>query len=61
MRLPGFTAENSLRPAQATYQPANIPGDSQSGGVVQPQFLICHGNVCCDEWGYCVRKGHVLM
>lgn len=61
MRLPGFTATNSLCSTQATYQLANIPGDSQSGGVVQPQLFIQHGNVCCDEWGNCIYKGRNLQ
>ncbi len=58
MRLPGFTAEVSLSGKRAAYKVATRP----LGEVgVLPQFWYCHGNYCCDEWGYCIRKGGFLM
>lgn len=61
MRLPGFTAEESVGWRCASYKMASAPAGRVLGGVVQPQFFFCHGDYCCDEWGYCIYKGHVLM
>ena len=32
-----------------------------AGGAVRPQFFFCGGDYCCNEWGYCIYRGHVLM
>lgn len=61
MRLPGFTAEASLRWKGADYRMADTHASWSVSGAVQPQFFTCRGNYCCDEWGYCIYKGHVLM
>jgi hypothetical protein len=59
MKLPGFTAEAALYEKTANYQMSRT--DIQAGGAVQLAFWRCWGNVCCDEWGYCIHRGHVLM
>jgi len=61
MRLPGFTAEVSIDGESATYQVASTHASSVDDATVLPQFWFCHGNFCCNEWGYCIHKGHVLM
>jgi hypothetical protein len=61
MRLPGFTAEVSLDGNGAAYMWASTHASSAVGATVLPQFFFCHGNVCCNEWGYCIHKGPVLM
>lgn len=61
MRLPGFSAEQSLRSKSETYAAAVIRANWIAGGVIQPQFFFCRGDYCCDEYGYCIYKGHVLM
>ena len=58
MRLPGFTAEETLHSKNEIHNGVATPAESQ--GVV-PQFFKCWGNVCCDEYGNCFHKGHVLM
>jgi len=58
MRLPGFTAEETLRSKNEIHDGIATPAESK--GVV-PQFFKCWGNVCCDEYGNCFHKGHVLM
>lgn len=59
MKIPGFTAEATLYTKKAIYWTSYT--DLLPGGVVEPAFFRCWGNVCCDEWGYCIYKGHVLM
>ncbi len=61
MRLPGFTAENSISGTRASYKAASAHANSAAGGTILAQFFFCHGNWCCDEWGYCIYRGHVLM
>jgi len=61
MRLPGFTAEDSLRWNVTAYKVAGSHGGVAVDGAVLPQFFMCHGEVCCNEYGYCIHKGHVLM
>jgi hypothetical protein len=61
MRLPGFTAEDSLPRTRASYKLPNGHTGLAVNGIVVPQLFTCHGNFCCDEWGYCIYKGHVLM
>lgn len=58
MRLPGFTAEKALQDNRETYMSVAVP-DRQQGVV--PQFFRCWGEVCCNEFGYCIHHGHVLM
>jgi hypothetical protein len=62
MRLPGFTAEQALKGKSEIYQGAAIPAAAadRNQGVV-PQFFRCWGNYCCNEFGYCIYHGHVLM
>jgi hypothetical protein len=59
MRLPGFTAEQALKQKNEIYKGVAIPS-AESQGVV-PQFFRCWGDYCCNEWGYCIHRGHVLM
>lgn len=59
MKVPGFTAEAALYTKRAIYRTSCT--DLLPGGAVEPAFFRCWGNVCCDEWGYCIYKGHVLM
>lgn len=58
MRLPGFTAERALQQKSDIYTGVVVLADSE--GIV-PQFWRCSGNYCCDEYGYCIYRGHVLM
>jgi hypothetical protein len=59
MRLPGFTAEAALYQKRVNYR---VPStDIRLGEAVELAFWICRGNYCCDEWGDCIHKGHVLM
>ena len=60
MRLPGFSAEEALLEKSKIYIGVVIPGASESQGVVA-QFFRCWGEVCCNEFGYCIHHGHVLM
>ena len=60
MRVPGFTAEQALKERNEIYEGVAIPAAAGSQGVV-PQFFRCWGDYCCDEWGYCIHRGHVLM
>lgn len=39
MSLPGFGAEQSLRPSSVTYNHATVTGGGVRGGYVSPQFL----------------------
>ncbi len=59
MKAPGFTAEATLYEKSANYRMSRT--DIQRGGAVEPAFWRCWGNYCCDEWGYCIYRGHVLM
>ncbi len=59
MKMPGFTAEVALEEKRANYR--TLRTDIPTRAVVEPAFFRCWGNVCCDEWGYCIYKGHVLM
>jgi hypothetical protein len=59
MRLPGFAAESSLHEQTVTYPSEKIR--PSSAGTVLPQFFRCWGNYCCNEFGYCIYKGHVMM
>lgn len=61
MHLPGFTAEVPLNRTPAAYQAASDYVRPDVGRSVLPQYFFCHGNYCCNEWGYCIYKGHVLM
>jgi len=61
MRLPGFTAEASLRGIPTSYNTGSTHVNTENGAAVIPQFFRCWGEVCCNEWGYCIHKGHVLM
>jgi len=61
MRLPGFTAENSFSGTSANYKMAGTLASGEIGGSVMPQYFFCHGNICCNEWGYCIHRGQVLM
>jgi len=61
MRLPGFTAENSLSIVSASYEMASTHASADTDARVLPQYFYCHGNYCCNEYGYCIYKGHVLM
>ena len=61
MRLPGFSAEQSVRSNSETYQAADTYAVSIAGGAVRPQFFFCRGDYCCNEWGYCIYRGHVFM
>jgi hypothetical protein len=60
MRLPGFTAEQSLSWRLAPYKTAGPHARPAKAGTVVPQWF-CHGNYCCDEWGNCIYKGRALM
>ncbi len=61
MRLPGFTADRSLRSTSECYNAARVAHTGRLvEGIVLPQ-LFCHGNWCCDEWGNCIYKGRVLQ
>jgi len=57
MRMPGFAAEAALYKKSA-YR--ILRSDVQAHGV-EPAFLRCRGNFCCDEWGNCIYKGPRLM
>lgn len=61
MRLPGFTAEDSLRRTQTNYKLAGTFASPVADGTVLPQLFRCWGNYCCNEYGYCIRIGHYLM
>lgn len=61
MRLPGFTAENSVGTTSAGFQMSSTHVSGDARGSVVPQYFFCHGNVCCNEYGYCIHKGPVLM
>jgi hypothetical protein len=63
MRLPGFTAQETLRKTEEVYKLAAISGAGESGLIV-PQF--CFGGQCCTCTDYgCVcipqHHGHALM
>lgn len=58
MRLPGFTADKALQDNSKTY--TSIAVSERQPGVV-PQFFRCMRDYCCNEWGYCIHRGHVLM
>jgi hypothetical protein len=58
MPLPGFTAKRALQEKSDIYTGVAVPAGSE--GIV-PQFWRCWGTYCCDEYGYCVHRGHVLM
>jgi len=60
MRLPGFTAEKVLETENKFYTGVALPSLSESQ-VVVPQFWRCWGDYCCNEYGYCIHHGHVLM
>jgi len=60
MRLPGFTAEQSLNWTHAPCGRGPTQASLSTAGSVVPQWF-CHGNFCCDEWGNCIYKGRVLM
>ena len=59
MSIPGFTAEVALQRKDAAYQ--GVPWFLCGHGTVEPAFWTCRGNFCCNEWGYCIYRGHVLM
>jgi hypothetical protein len=59
MKVPGFTAEAALYAKRTNYRMSQT--HTKTGGGVELAFFRCWGNVCCDEWGYCIHKGHVLM
>jgi len=59
MRMPGFTADVALNKNGAGYRALRT--DIQASATVKPAFWTCRGNFCCDEWGNCTYKGHVLM
>jgi hypothetical protein len=61
MRLPRFTAEDSLGRMRANYEVASTHASPAVSGTVLAQFFRCHGNWCCDEFGYCIYRGRVLM
>jgi hypothetical protein len=60
MKVPGFTAEAALQANRHSYRMSRILGPT-AGGSVAPAFFRCWGNYCCNEWGYCIYRGHVLM
>jgi hypothetical protein len=59
LRIPGFNAEASLYDKGASYRMLRTDIQTRSG--VGPAFFRCWGDVCCDEWGYCISKGPRLM
>jgi hypothetical protein len=61
MRLPGFSAENSLSSLHVSYKTTGTDARPSAGGRVLPQFWRCSGDYCCNEYGYCIRSGHYLM
>ena len=61
MRLPGFAAEDSLSSTRAGYKVVTTHASPVGDGTVLPQFFHCWGDYCCNEFGYCIYKGHLLM
>ena len=60
MRIPGFTADQSLSGIRVAYKIASTHANPPTDGAVVPQWF-CHGSFCCDEWGNCIYKGRALQ
>jgi hypothetical protein len=53
MKMPGFSAESSLRGANENYNGQLVAGGASGSRVVPQGCFTINGHSCCCYFGYC--------